>query len=65
MLTLSDVKQKSVEIIKDSFYFLPNSRCHANTVRTPMNVKMVNFDKNYVYSAFNNDFGPFHMGQIV
>ena len=65
MLTLSDIKQKSVEIIKDSFYFLPNSRCHPNSVRTPLSVQMVNFDKNYVYSAFNNDFGPFHLGQIV
>lgn len=60
--TLSEIKQKGVEVIPNVLYFYanrfqPKKPCSA--------VKIVNFDKRFLYEGFNKDFGPLNIGHVT
>ena len=62
MITLTDIKQRSIEVLPGKLYF------YSHKVQPKVNIEgayILNFDKKYAYKAINKDFGPINIGDIT
>ena len=57
--SLTDIIQKSIEVIPERLYFYPNKFQPKNNL---YGAKIVNYDKRYAYKPINKDFGPIDIG---
>ena len=62
MLSLTDIKSWSVEVIPGKLYFYTNKIAPKNNIN---GAHIVDFDKKYAHKSKEKDFGPINIGLIT